>query len=59
MTGNAVSFEFDSLTDCFFMNSVFLESKLVYLVQILLRICAFLIRVNRSSSFYSKLSAKC
>ena len=36
MTGNAVNFEFDSLTDCFYINTVFLESKLVSLVHILL-----------------------
>jgi hypothetical protein len=33
---NAVSFEFDILTDCFFINSVFLECKLVFLEHNLL-----------------------
>ena len=34
---SAVSFEFDILTYCFFINSVFLESKLASLVHILLK----------------------
>ena len=38
---NAVSFEFDILTDCFFINSVFLECKLVSLEHSLLKVLGY------------------
>ena len=36
ITGDAVCFEFDSLTDCFFRNFIYLEEKLVSLEHSLL-----------------------